>query len=189
MIELIRVSEKYITEYSLIKSAFNVESIFEIEFRNGGLDGILLNEQKLSKSYLKDYDAYEPPLNWVKKFDLKSWGIFIARNEMGNNVGGVMIACRSNDVILTENRNDIAVIWDIRVNAEYKREGVGKKLFKKAVEFAGSRKCKLLKIETQNSNVPACRFYAEMGCYLGGIRKNFYKEFPEEYQMFWYYNL
>ena len=42
-----------------------------------------------------------------------------------------------------------------------------------------------MKIETQNINVPACRFYARQGCRLSAIVSHAYAEFPDEIQLIW----
>lgn len=52
--------------------------------------------------------------------------------------------------------------------------------------WAAARGCRQLKIETQNVNVPACRFYARQGCVLGAINRFAYREFPDEVQLLWY---
>jgi hypothetical protein len=54
-------------------------------------------------------------------------------------------------------RNDLAVLWDVRVHPEYRGRGVGHRLFTAAAEWARTRDCRVLKIETQNINAPACR--------------------------------
>lgn len=49
-----------------------------------------------------------------------------------------------------------------------------------------------MKVETQNVNVPACRFYQRMGCQLGEIRLYSYAAVPavaHEVMLNWYYNL
>jgi len=40
-----------------------------------------------------------------------------------------------------------------------------------------------LKVETQNINVPACRFYAKQGCVLRAVHPHAYSEFPDEAQV------
>jgi hypothetical protein len=49
--------------------------------------------------------------------------------------------------------------------------------------------CFRLKVETQNINVPACRFYVKQGCVLGAIHRFAYPEFPDEAQLLWYKDL
>ena len=46
-----------------------------------------------------------------------------------------------------------------------------------------------LKIETQNTNVRACRFYERQGCQLRAIHRAAYPELPEEIQLLWYKDL
>ncbi len=48
-----------------------------------------------------------------------------------------------------------------------------------------AHECAELKIETQNINVPACRFYARQGCRLSAIVSHAYAEFPDEIQLIW----
>ena len=62
-------------------------------------------------------------------------------------------------------------------------------LFRAAEAWSRDRGCRQLKIETQNINVPACRFYLRQGCVLGGINRFAYREFPEEVQLLWYKDL
>ena len=46
-----------------------------------------------------------------------------------------------------------------------------------------------MKVETQNINVPACRFYARMGCELGTIDRFAYPDLPGETQLLWHLDL
>lgn len=46
-----------------------------------------------------------------------------------------------------------------------------------------------LKIETQNTNAPACRFYARRGCVLRAIRRFAYPLLPNEVELLWYKEL
>jgi hypothetical protein len=46
-----------------------------------------------------------------------------------------------------------------------------------------------MKVETQNINVPACRFYAKQGFALGAAHHFVYPALPEEVQLLWYKDL
>ena len=46
-----------------------------------------------------------------------------------------------------------------------------------------------IKIETQNTNVRACRFYERQGCQLRAVHHAVYPELPEEIQLLWYKDL
>jgi hypothetical protein len=53
------------------------------------------------------------------------------------------------------------------------------------VDWAVRRECRELLIETQNVNVPACRFYARQGCRLATVKHCVYADLPEEVQLLW----
>ena len=178
-------------EYSQIPIRFEVRSILEIELIDGGLAGILLHEKTVAP-YFKDYDSYgETPSDWPNLFDVKNWGFFMARDE-NQNVGAMAIAFNTNGVHMLEERSDLAVLWDIRVRTEVRDRGVGKKLFEHAANWSRKRGCHQMKIETQNINVAACRFYRRMGCELGNIHRFGYTAIPavsDEVMLNWYFNL
>ena len=45
--------------------------------------------------------------------------------------------------------------------------------------------CRSLVVETQNINVPACRFYVHMGSVLRAINCMAYPDLPGEVQLLW----
>ena len=53
-------------------------------------------------------------------------------------------------------------------------------------DWAGARRCRWLKIETQNVNAAACRFYRKMGCTLGAIDRFAYPDAPGEVRLLWW---
>ena len=68
---------------------------------------------------------------------------------------------------MLDRRADLLVLWDIRVNPDCRGQGVGSALFQQAEAWGRAHGCRQLKVETQNINVNACRFYRAMGCELG----------------------
>ena len=176
-----------------IPITFRVESELRVEELDGGLGGLALREEQVGEPYVKDYDQYddESPASWAERFDVSKWGFFLARD--GNRpVGAVTIAFDTPGVNMLAGRRDLAVLWDIRVDPEYRRRGLGTMLFARAVEWARARNCRQLKIETQTINVPACRFYAKQGCRLGAIDRHGYAGDPRvahETMLLWYLDL
>jgi ribosomal protein S18 acetylase RimI-like enzyme len=81
------------------------------------------------------------------------------------------------------------VLWDIRVSPQERGAGIGSALFRAAGNWARARGCRHLEIETQNVNVPACRFYRKMGCTLGAIDRFAYSGQPAEVQLLWWKTL
>ena len=65
-------------------------------------------------------------------------------------------------------------------------------LFRHAADWTRCKGFRLLKIETQNINLPACRFYLKQGCRLGEINRYAYATDPEvahEVMLVWYLDL
>lgn len=177
-------------ELARVPIAFDVESVFDVSPLDGGLGGLILSERRVEVPYVKDYDATEGenPAQWAARFDVSNWGLISARSG-GVRVGGAVIAFNTEGVHMLEGRTDLAVLWDIRVAREARGRGVGFGLFHAVEAWASARGCRQLKIETQNINVPACRFYARQGCVLGAVNRFAYRELPEEVQLLWYKTL
>jgi GNAT superfamily N-acetyltransferase len=189
-IEIIEEPITVVAELAQIPIAFVVDRILDVTVREGGLGGFLLSERLLDQPYVKDYDAIdgEGPLRWEKAFDLSNWGL-LGAYAGGSRIGGGVVAFDTDGVVMLEGRNDLAVLWDIRVWPHVRGNGIGSMLFQAVESWAIARGCRQLKIETQNINVPACRFYARQGCVLGGINRFAYPAFPDEVQLLWYKNL
>ena len=193
VVRIQEVGPDAIPQYKQISIAFEVKSIFRLDLIDGGLGGIKLREEKVVPPYIKDYDAYEDggPERWPRRFDTSNWGIFFALDGT-HSVGRAVVAFNTPGVHMLAGRTDLAVLWDLRVDPDFRRCGIGTELFKYAADWSRKRGCKQLKIETQNVNVPACRFYAKQGCRLGEINRYGYIGQPEiahEVMLIWYLDL
>jgi ribosomal protein S18 acetylase RimI-like enzyme len=188
-----RIEEQTVSalaEYGSVPSRFLVTSVLDVQVLDNGLGGWRLTERRLVVPYEKDYDHTGPPSRWAQQWDLANWTILAAYAAEGRaRLGGAVLAHKTPGVHLLEGREDLAVLWDIRVHPAVRGRGIGHRLFAAAVQAARQRGCRWLKIETQNTNVGACRFYARQGCQLLGIRPGVYAEFPDEVQLLWYYDL
>ncbi len=175
-----------VAKLAVVPSVFSVERIFTIGPRDA-TGAYSLGEQATAAPWRKDYDKIrgEGPREWPKRFDLTNWGFIQARAE-GTRVGGIVIAYKSPDVMLLEGRSDLALVWDLRVAPPARRHGIGTALWRAAEAWAFARGCRELKVETQNINVPAGKFYAKMGCTLRGVDRLAYKILPDEIQLLWY---
>jgi len=175
-----------IAEYCAIPMAFRVESQFIPRLKADGKWE--LDEEPVAHPYIKNYDNDENPREWAHRFDLSKW-IVLSAYEGDERVGGAIIAFDTPGIDMLEGRSDLAVIWDIRIHPDFRHKGIGSQLFAEAIKWATARGCKEIKIETQNINVPACKFYARMGCELRVVRPGAYPTLPEEIQFLWYREL
>lgn len=189
-IKIIEETFDVLLEYEKISIAFPVERIFRVELLDNGLSGVKLFEETLETPFVKDYDAIEDnkPTDLAKQFDLSNWAIFSAFDGE-KRIGGAIVAWKTPEALMLENRDDLACLWDLRVEEKYRGKGVGKMLFDQTVDWAKSKNCRLLKIETQNINVSACRFYERQNCELGVINRFAYPELMNETQLIWYRKL
>jgi GNAT superfamily N-acetyltransferase len=184
------ISPDRLTEYNRIPQRVEVKSILQVELINQGLGGMLLREVPVEVPYVKDYDASgELPSDMAKKYDVRNWGFFLAKDGI-SPVGAATVAFDTTGVFMLEARRELSVLWDIRVRPEYR--GAGIPLFRYAAAWSHRRGCTQMKIETQNINVPACRFYQRMGARLGEIHRFGYAAVPavaQEVMLNWYMDL
>jgi GNAT superfamily N-acetyltransferase len=94
-----------------------------------------------------------------------------------------VIAFDTPHLFMLEGRRDVAALWDLRVHPEFRGVGVGRVLVEAAEAWATQRGCRRLKIETQNVNVRACRFYVRQGYVLGSVNRFAYDGLPDEAQL------
>lgn len=179
--------------YARVPIRFRVESVFRVELIADGLGGMTLTEEPVAEPYTKDYDSYEeePLTRWTEHFDVSNW-LFLLASAGDEVVAGATVAFRSPNVDMLERRTDLAVLWDLRVCPEYRHRGIGTALLDRAATWARERGCSQLKIETQNVNVAACRFYAAQGCRLGMIHRHAYAgdaRVAHEAMLLWYLDL
>ena len=182
-----------IESYADLPIAFEVACVFEVTSggAGAGIGGpFALVERTLGTPYVKDYDAVagDAPTAWAGRFDLSRWRSFFARME-GRPVGAAAVAFDTPEVEMLEGRRDLALLWDIRVAPAARGRGVGAALVRAAERWALSKGCREWKVETQNINVPACRFYERMGCPLRTVNYGAYPDLPHEIQLLWYKDL
>jgi GNAT superfamily N-acetyltransferase len=176
-----------LSDHAAISIAFVVDRVLEVRLLDGGLGGMSLTEIAVTDPYVKDYDAIEGagPQCWPERFDVSDWGLICARRD-GVGIGGAVIAMKTPGLHMLGLGDDVAVLWDIRVLPRERAGSIGSALFRAAEDWAGTCGCRRLKIETQNVNVPACRFYQKMGCTLGAIDRFAYPGQPAEAQLLWW---
>lgn len=175
-----------LVKLAVIPTAFKVNAFFRITSPNDTPQQAILSERTCDP-YIKDYDSIkgEGPTQWSTCFNLSNWGLIIAYSD-SRPIGGAAIAFDTPKIVMLEGRRDLAALWDIRVSPEARGLGIGSALFQAVETWAVSKNCRQLKVETQNINVPACKFYMRQGCTLGAIHRFAYPEHPDEIQLLWY---
>lgn len=174
--------------YAGISSAFEVRSVLEVSIADD-LRGVSLCERGLGAPWLKDYEGIAGgPRAWLARFDTARW-IELVASVGSERVGGALLVHDDPSIDMLEGRNDLAVLWDLRVARDFRGRGVGTQLFRAAERWAREQGYRQLKVETQNVNVAACRFYTGMGCRLGALDRFAYPDLPGEVQLLWFKTL
>lgn len=188
-LRILEIGPERLPEYASISITVLITSVFALDLQDGGLEGVRFREEVVVP-YIKDYDRDGgSPVTWPQQFYIDNWGLFLALQD-DQPVGAAAVAWNTNGVNMLEGRRELAVLWDIRVDPRHRREGIGAALFRRAADWARARGCTRLKIETQNINVAACRFYRRMGCELGTIHRHAYAPpLDHEVQLNWYLDL
>jgi ribosomal protein S18 acetylase RimI-like enzyme len=167
--------------YVCVRSCFETCAVLDVCARAEGFE---LCERHLDRPYRKDYDALENPLEWPRLFDVSNW-IVIGAFCGDSRIGGIIGALDTSGVDMLEGRRDLVVAWDLRVSQDAQRQGIGSALLAALDTRARTRYCRELKVETQNTNVAACRFYARRGFRLTQVTRDAYPTLPNDIQLIW----
>lgn len=170
MIVYKQVDRTHFKQYDSIPMRVNVTSCYKVKKLDRGLGDFMLVETSV-EPYIKDFCTgdEESVTRWEKKFDISNWTFFMAFDRE-RPVGASTVACRTKEVNILAGRDDLAVLWDIRVDDKYKRLGIGQSLFDMAVSWSRKQRYIQMKIECQNNNVPAVKFYHKQGAVLRSSR-------------------
>lgn len=186
------INAESLAKYSTIPISFEARSRLDVEVVNNGLGGIVLHDKPLGSLFRKDYDQLEEDglTRWLTHFDTSNWIMFLVLED-SIAVGGATLALWTPGIWMFERRKDVAVLWDIRVRPCRRRSGIGSALFAEAVKWSKEHGCQFLKVETQNTNISACQFYARQGCQLGEINRFAYTDprVANEVMLVWYRDL
>lgn len=167
--------------HATIPSAFESETVFDLVRTDDRLE---LVGRALAAPFRKDYDAIEDPLTWPREFDTSKW-VLVSAFSGPDRIGGAIGAIDTPGVGMLEGRHDLAVVWDLRVAPQARRRAVATSLVAALERWARDNRCTELKVETQNTNVPACSLYAAAGLVLSEANAGAYPAFPDEVQLIW----
>lgn len=169
-----------LAEYAGIRIAYRVTARLVPDPGSAG-GRASFHEVPVAHPYEKDYDhlADSAPLAWPSRFALDRWGLLLAQRD-GLVCGGAAIAPLAEVMDGSALPGDSAVLWDLRVAPESRGQGVGAALFVAARSWAHEKGFAGLLVETQDTNVPACRFYLKMGCRVISYEPAVYESLPDE---------
>lgn len=171
-IDIVELSSDKIKDAGKANQAFGIIGELMPFFSDGKWTA---DEKLYNKPYEKRYSDDEIDLNdYIKRSDK---AIYLAYSE-GECVGRIR---------LSKHWNKYCFIEDIAVAKKYRGKGVGGRLIKIAGKWAEKNGLFGLMLETQNTNLLACRFYFKQGFVLGAVDTELYSGFGNsEYGLFFY---
>ena len=111
--------------------------------------------------------------------------IFFAAYRGALRLGGAVLVHDDPAIELLRDGPTCGLLWDLRVAPEWRGVGVGAALLD-AVERAAMRNVlRAVRVETQQINVAACRFYQRHGYRLERATAGVYERLPDEIQLLW----
>ena len=176
-----------LAEYAAVSIAFRVSEALDLDAIAAVSSAKPIPTRPVAAPYIKDYDTVpgDAPLDWPARFDVSRW-TFLAALVEGNWAGCAALVAHDSGVDVLDDRDDLARLWDLRVAPAFRHRGIGVALIAAAEEWADARGIRTLMVETQDINVPACRFYARQGFVLGAVNRGAYPDLPHEVQLLWY---
>ena len=149
-------------------------SVLEVEIVDGGLDDIQIVKQlwlKLVKEMYKIEEFILPDQENVER-----WAEFVESVLMTNGEG--LLVARTNDKIVgfifynpkasltLKTGYNIALIYDMYVEPEYRGKGIGARLLKECINRLKKHNVKFVRLSVLARNLGAIRFYVKHGFYV-----------------------
>ncbi|PTT40678.1 N-acetyltransferase [Chryseobacterium sp. HMWF028] len=142
-----------------------IYSVSSIEF--GGSFEFILKEKPLP--YTKIWETTSEELEELNT-------IIEQGNSFGAYVNGELAGW-----IICEQRtwNNSFYIENILIDEKHRRQGIGIMLIKSALKEARKLNCRVIELETQNTNYPAIQLYRRMGFNITGLNTRLYNNTEE----------
>lgn len=171
------VEEEFSPEYESVPIRFSGQSFLDVaDLRRG-----VFTEVSCAP-FSKDYDQLWRPSVVAEFYPAIGW-IALGAFEGETRVGGLLMAVDPASYDSDYMGPGDAFVIDIRVATP--GLGVGRALVERAADVARRAECRVLKVETQNNNVAACRFYAAVGFTVEAVVEGAYDAYPDEAMVIW----
>ncbi len=168
MLTILPLNETLISLYNQIENRYLVGELAAVRVTRSGFS---LEYMPLNKAEWRTYPPVSlfTPQELLKRKDAVCFFAFLDGQLAGQAVA-------------SHHWNNLAMLWDIRVNVHSRRKGVGRALLEACRSWALPRGLKGLMAETQDANPAACQFYQSCGFVLGGVDRMLYAAIPQQAQ-------
>jgi ribosomal protein S18 acetylase RimI-like enzyme len=125
---------------------------------------ISMTLKNLDTPYVKHWNVTDDEIDHYRK--LIKEGLSVGAYVDGELVGVAIVKKK------TWNRT--LVIWEFHIHPDYQNQGIGTKMMEQIADIGRKATCRVIECETQNTNVPAIRFYQKVGFEVGAIDPSYY---------------
>lgn len=179
-----RIVEENFVDVDRCDGTFLIDNELELFLQEGVLSFTIRPVNPYTKRYVP-----EPGRNLSAYVSGQKGAIYLA--YIDEKVCGQMIVSR--------NWNNLAIIEELEVDKDFRRQGVGAGLVAQAILWAKEHNLPGIMLETQSNNVSACLFYQRCGFQLRGFDDSLYKSIlmskeskessslKAEIALYWYY--
>ena len=186
MIALRSMTARDLPRLRELDTSFESDAVLELHRAGVGLEvhWSLVERRLAAPEPGRCYDLLASDLRELGRRLAAGQGLYLVAEEEGRIVGAL-------DLERTA-WNNTAWLWNLLVDRPHRRRGIGRRLFGRAVEYCRRRRVRAILIETQSNNLPACRFYAALGCELAGLNEALYSNQDverNEVALFWAYRV
>jgi len=138
--------------YQVTKSEDEERTVISITLKN------------LDRPYVKQWETTDEEIAYYRK--LIGEGLSLGAYADDDLVGVAIVEKKS--------WNRTFLIWEFHVHPSYQSKRIGRQMMEKLVKIGRRAGCRVMVCETQNTNVPAIRFYRKLGFEVGAVDLSYY---------------
>jgi ribosomal protein S18 acetylase RimI-like enzyme len=168
--------------YSVTGMSLDNLIIIELEKKDAYLREI---GSAYSSSYYYDVSVLQESAGWRISLTRKAFDVILNKNYRGKlfedhvEQPRVFVAVRENRQVGWielgyESWNNRMRVWELLVEKEFRKRGIGTLLMNHAVKIAREKGARMLVLETQTNNAEAINFYLQFGFSVIGLDINAY---------------
>lgn len=120
--------------------------------------------KNLDTPYVKQWDTTDAEIDYYRT--LLREGLSLGAYN-GDRLVGVAIAEK-------KKWNRTLWIWEFHVHPDYQNQRLGTRMMEQITNIGREKGCRVIVCETQNTNVPAIRFYRNVGFEVGAVDLSYY---------------
>ena len=166
MLTIVPVSGETLGLYNQIENRYLVSELATVRVTRSGFS---LEYTVLPQAQWRDYpdDEVFTASELLKRRDAECLFAFLDGVPVGQ-------------AVIVKNWNNLAMLWDLRVDTHHRRKGIGRELLAVCRDWAKSQGLQGIMLETQDTNPSACQFYQNNGFVLGGVDRLLYGAMPHQ---------